>query len=49
MTLPKSSQEKTKATVRIAGIFEVDGKEIELGKEYEENWVKTRGNKRTCL
>ena len=36
-------REDTKATVRIAGIFEVDGKEIELGKEYEENWVKTRG------
>lgn len=36
-------REDTKATVRIAGNFEVDGKEIELGKEYEENWVKTRG------
>lgn len=42
-------REDTKATVRISAIFDVDGKEIEIGKEYEENWVKTRGTQETIF
>jgi DNA repair protein SbcC/Rad50 len=42
-------REDTKATVRISAIFDIDGKEIEIGKEYEENWVKTRGTQETIF
>ena len=33
----------TKAVVQVSALFDVDGKEIALGKEYKEEWVKTRG------
>lgn len=33
----------TKLVVQITATFSVNGKEISLGKEYKEEWVKTRG------
>ena len=33
----------TKAKVMVYGTFQVGDKNIELGKEYQEEWVKTRG------
>jgi len=42
-------RDDTKATVRISAIFEIDGKEIEIGKEYQENWVKNRGTQELIL
>lgn len=33
----------TKAVVKVSAIFDVEGKVISLGKEYKEEWVKTRG------
>ena len=33
----------TKLEVRVKAIFDIDGKEVTLEKDYKENWVKTRG------
>ena len=33
----------TKAKVQVTATFDVDGKTIKLGKEFQEEWVKTRG------
>lgn len=33
----------TKLEVRVKAVFDIDGKEVTLEKDYKENWVKTRG------
>ena len=33
----------TKSVVQVSALFDFDGKTISLGKEYKEEWVKTRG------
>ena len=33
----------TKVVVKVSAIFDIDGKQVSLGKEYKEEWVKTRG------
>ena len=33
----------TKLEVKVKAIFDIDGKEVTLEKDYKENWVKTRG------
>lgn len=33
----------TKREVRVCGVFDIDGKEVTIEKQYGEKWVKTRG------
>lgn len=33
----------TKLEVKVKAVFDIDGKEVTLEKDYKENWVKTRG------
>ena len=39
----------TTKEVRVQGVFDIDGKEVTLEKQYGEKWVKTRGSTSTTM